>query len=452
MNADTLTRFADLMVDDLTERPDTAPADPLDAAQNRSLADLLTDSRPGVDDAEVLAVLVVAVRLRNIADNLIAGTVAAAERLSIPARKHLKNGANLLIEIGVAPAVAYRAARVGRSISSTPTVARALRDGAIGIEFADAIGKGLTHITDRVTLDDDQRASIVTNLMVQTTPAEVAARAREIAIALAPDEVEEGSVPVAEDYDLNEMTVVQNDEGRITVTADLDVVTGEELDAALDPLCRPVPLPDGTPDPRTDRRRRADALGQIIRTYLAGSQRPTSGGVLPHVTLIRPAMLPELVEGSTEGSVPMLGFTGPISAATADLIACDAVHADVVVDEHGAPLDVGRSQRLFPPKIRRALHVRDGGCAFPGCGRPASWCDAHHMTSWADGGATSCDNGVLLCRMHHTLIHHTGWEVFLGHDRHPWFYAPADPAHPNWQREPIRSHGRRTLTTLPGAA
>ncbi|MFT4087618.1 MAG: DUF222 domain-containing protein, partial [Gordonia sp. (in: high G+C Gram-positive bacteria)] len=163
--------------------------------------------------------------------------------------------------------------------------------------------------------------------------------------------------------------------------------------------------PHRTPRHRTGWRRRADALGQIIRTYLSGSQRPTSGGVLPHVTLIRPATPALAVEGSIEGaSVPMLGFTGPISTATADLIACDAVHTDVLVDEHDAPLDVGRSQRLFPTKIRRALTVRDGGCAFPGCGRPASWCDAHH----------------------------------------PWYYAPVDPAHPNRPREPIRSHGRRT--------
>ncbi|MFT4086025.1 MAG: DUF222 domain-containing protein [Gordonia sp. (in: high G+C Gram-positive bacteria)] len=46
------------------------------------------------------------------------------------------------------------------------------------------------------------------------------------------------------------------------MTADLDVVTGEELTAALDPLCRPVPLPDGSADPRPSRQRRADAHGR----------------------------------------------------------------------------------------------------------------------------------------------------------------------------------------------
>src|SRR5690349_16505026 len=143
------------------------------------------------------------------------------------------------------------------------------------------------------------------------------------------------------------MTLVQNEEGRFEAALDLDVLTGEELLAALDPLCRPVPLPDGSPDPRPPGRRRADALGQVLRSYLSGQQRPMSGGVLPHVTLIRPA------------GVDSLGFTGPVSVLTADLICCDSTLTAVTVDSAGAPLDVGRAERLFTPIIRKGLAVRD---------------------------------------------------------------------------------------------
>ncbi|MDZ7883403.1 MAG: DUF222 domain-containing protein [Mycobacterium sp.] len=205
-------------------------------------------------------------------------------------------------------------------------------------------------------------------------------------------------------------------------------------------MCRPVPLPDGSADPRPVGRRRAEAFGQIMRTYLSNSQRPMSGGVLPHVTLIRPAA----------HGVDTLGFGGPVSAATAELIACDSTLTSVIVDQSGVPLDVGRSERLFPPHIRKGLAVRDGGCAHPGCGRPVSWCDAHHIRPWEHGGTTCLDNGVLLCRLHHTAIHHGGWQVYLGADRHPWFIPPhqpgeAEPAH-------LRSHARRTMTDLPAAA
>lgn len=69
------------------------------------------------------------------------------------------------------------------------------------------------------------------------------------------------------------------------------------------------------------------------------------------------------------------------------------------------PLDVGRKTPVISAALRRALAVRDRGCRFPGCDRPRSWCDAHHVVHWADGGATELANLVLLCRRHHTLTH-----------------------------------------------
>ncbi|WP_304119053.1 HNH endonuclease signature motif containing protein, partial [Mycolicibacterium bacteremicum] len=385
-----------------------------------------------------------AVTVRNLADHVIASAVAAAERAGIPARRHLKTGTDLLALLGMAPGAAVRAVRVGRAAHLLPSLTTAQRLGGVGIEFADAIGKGVTHIHNRTPLSDDDRATIVTKLMTQTTPAEVGKKARAIAIDRTADlPPEERAVPVAEDTDLNTMTLVLGEEGRYEATLNLDVGTGEELCASLDPLCRPVPLPDGSPDPRPIEKRRGDAIGQILRTYLSHSTRPMSGGVLPHVTLIRPGK-------RGEDHVDSLGFGGPVSAATADLIACDSTLTNVIVDYSGVPLDVGRSERLFTPAIRKALGVRDGGCAHPGCGRPVSWCDAHHINPWSDGGTTSLDNGVLLCRLHHSLIHHGGWQVYLGRDRYPWFIPPHKPGEP--EPEHLRSHNRRTMTDLPAAA
>nr|WP_234797850.1 HNH endonuclease signature motif containing protein [Mycolicibacterium neoaurum] len=403
--------------------------------------------RPVVDDEALLAVLAAAVSARNLLDVVIASAVAAAERVGVPGRRHLRSGADLLRLLGMAPGAAARAVRVGRAASRVPALTAAQRLGGVGIEFADAVGRGVTHVESRAPLSEEERAIVVTKLMVQTTPAEVAARARAIALdRIAALPVEQRAVPVAEDTTLNEMTLVQNGEGRFEATLDLDVATGEELCAALDPLCRPVPLPDGSPDPRPIGARRAEAIGQVLRTYLSQSRRPMSGGVLPHVTLIRPSVA---AAGGDE-AVDRLGFAGPVSTVTAELIACDATLTSVVIDHSGVPLDVGRAERLFTPAIRKALAVRDGGCAHPGCGRPVSWCDAHHIQPWSEGGETSLDNGVLLCRLHHGLIHHGGWQVYLGRDRHPWFIPPhelgePEPAH-------VRSHARRTMTDLPVAA
>jgi hypothetical protein len=75
-----------------------------------------------------------------------------------------------------------------------------------------------------------------------------------------------------------------------------------------------------------------------------------------------------------------------------NLLACDPVLSRTVLDAHGVPLDLGRSQRLANRDQRRALRKRDRGCAFPGCDRPPSWCDAHHILDWILGGPTNLDN------------------------------------------------------------
>jgi HNH endonuclease len=77
-------------------------------------------------------------------------------------------------------------------------------------------------------------------------------------------------------------------------------------------------------------------------------------------------------------------------------------------------LDLGRATRVVSPGLRRALAVRDGGCAAVGCDRPPAWTDAHHVEHWLHGGPTSLDNLVLLCRVHHRAVHEGGWH--LGRD------------------------------------
>ena len=58
--------------------------------------------------------------------------------------------------------------------------------------------------------------------------------------------------------------------------------------------------------------------------------------------------------------------------------------------------------------MRRALLNRDKRCRFPGCTNTRS-VDGHHVRHWADGGETSLDNLVLLCRHHHHLVHEGGF-------------------------------------------
>ena len=111
-----------------------------------------------------------------------------------------------------------------------------------------------------------------------------------------------------------------------------------------------------------------------------------------------------------------------VSMETSQRLACDASLVRMRHDVDGAVLDVGRKTRTIPPSIRRALAARETGCRFPGC--TSRRCDAHHIAHWADGGATSLDNLVLLCRRHHRAVHEGGFAVIAGLDGALAFLRP----------------------------
>lgn len=177
------------------------------------------------------------------------------------------------------------------------------------------------------------------------------------------------------------------------------------------------------PDPRSMAEREGDALVELARRMLAVGELPTEAGNRPQVTV---TISLEDLRGSGAGLLEAgdgIG-RGVIPAADVRRIACDAGIIPMVLGTDGGPLDVGRNARVVPPALRRALAVRDGGCAFPGCGIPARWADAHHVRHWAHGGETSLRNTVLLCPRHHRLLHQGEWVVEMD-DGVPSFHPPA---------------------------
>lgn len=118
---------------------------------------------------------------------------------------------------------------------------------------------------------------------------------------------------------------------------------------------------------------------------LSGSSRLAGSGRLPHA--------------------------GPVPVRLLRRLACDADVIPIVLGTDGHVLDVGRTRRLVPPPLRRALVARDGGCLFPGCAVPVTWTEGHHVLEWARGGDTSESNTVLLCPFHHHAVHSGRWVV-----------------------------------------
>ena len=142
--------------------------------------------------------------------------------------------------------------------------------------------------------------------------------------------------------------------------------------------------------------RRADALANVVETYMNNNE--SSGSTADRYQVV------VHVEGESSSIED-----GPhVTAETSRRIACDSGVVVIKEDENGEPLSIGRRSRSIPPPMRRALRARDKGCRFPGCTN-TRYVDGHHIRHWADGGETSLDNLVLLCRHHHHLVHEGGF-------------------------------------------
>ena len=165
-------------------------------------------------------------------------------------------------------------------------------------------------------------------------------------------------------------------DGGVELAGWLDREAAEIVRAALSPLAAPRPTTDTEVDLRNASQRDADALVELAARALTEGELPTEGGQRPQVVVT--VSLPVLQGRIGMGS---LALGGPINADIARRIACDAEIIPVVLGSRGEPLDVGRASRTVPTAIRRAVIVRDGGCAFPGCSVPARWCDIHHVVA-----------------------------------------------------------------------
>jgi hypothetical protein len=205
--------------------------------------------------------------------------------------------------------------------------------------------------------------------------------------------------------------------GMVRVDGDLDPETGQTLISTLRAVTDAEARMGTGPDLRSPAQRRADALGEVCRGWLASLHRPTVAREVPHVVVTMDLAALEARAGRSA-----LEDTGTITPEAARRLACEANVTRVITGPRSEPLDVGRRTRVVPAPLRRAVAVRDGGCRFPGCERPPGWSDAHHVRHWADGGETSLANLVLLCRPHHRAIHR-GFGVRMV-DGSPMFTRP----------------------------
>jgi Domain of unknown function (DUF222)/HNH endonuclease len=305
-------------------------------------------------------------------------------------------GAWLRAACRMAPGAARSRVVLARRMAERPAVAAAALDGELSVDHARLVTTALAELADAA--GEDVAADAEAPLVDAARRCDSGRLRREIAHArhaLAP----EAAVADAERlHERRRFDVATTFDGAVHVDGLLDPEAGELLLAALAPLSGRT----GPDDDRTPGQRRADGLAELCRAGLAGGAIPELGRERPHLTVVVPAATLDRRPGARAADA---GWGAVLTGEAARRIACDSSVTRVVTTGDSQPLDVGRRTRVIPPAIRTALAVRDRGCVHPDCDRPPQWTDAHHAVHWAEGGPTSLDNLVLLCRRHHRAVH-----------------------------------------------
>jgi hypothetical protein len=122
-----------------------------------------------------------------------------------------------------------------------------------------------------------------------------------------------------------------------------------------------------------------------------------------------------------------MDFSLPISAKAVERLACDCTVTRVLLGSDSTVIDVGRAKRVISGSQGKALRVRDRGCVWPECDRPATWTSAHHVVHWINGGSTDLSNLVLLCYRHHTMVHEGEWQIVRADDGRMLTIPPITP-------------------------
>ena len=324
---------------------------------------------------------------------------------------------------GIDLGAAREKVRVAKALPALPLVSAAMQHGQVSYAKVRALTRVATPENERSLLD----------LALAGTAAHVE---RFVRAWRRVDRIE--AAKHAETQHLNrQLSTWVDDDGMVVIrgrlTPEVGAVVQRALEAAADRLYRETTdasRGDAMAEDLTPAQRRADALALLAESALAANFDGGTAGdryqVVVHVNTVDSDVpkgpVADIASDAFDGALEVDHGALYVSAETSQRLSCDASLVRMRHDADGAVLDVGRKTRTIPPSIRRALAARDTSCRFPGC--TSRRCDAHHVEHWADGGATSLDNLVLLCRRHHRAVHEGGFRVIRGRDGVLTFFRP----------------------------
>jgi Domain of unknown function (DUF222) len=363
------------------------------------------------------------------------GVVRDADSRSLARRVGARTVADVLRgRHRVHPAKAREQVRVAAALDGELADTKAaLLAGEVSYEHAAVIVTTIAGLHADVPADSRKQAeAVLLEAALTLDPQQLGKLGRHLQATVNPDPDDDDQLRRAK----RTLWMRERADGMTDLHAVLDPEGAALAAAALDPLAKPQPAAEGRPDPRPAGRRYADALVEIFRKVLTSGNLPTRNGTRPHVhvhvsydTLVGLGHQPG---ASEHGHLPL-------PKSVVDRLCCDSSVRRILFGPAGEPLDVGRAARTVTPAIRAAVVARDRLCTFPGCDRPPSWCEAHHLIYWNDGGNTTVNDCVLLCGQHHNNPHYENWEGRLGPDGIvEWRPPPWIDPDQHWQTNHLR--------------
>lgn len=296
---------------------------------------------------------------------------------------------------------AYREAVTARRVSALPATAAAWAQGVLSSsQVAAVVANVSAEHANLYAAHEDELTPLLASLSVRDTAA--AMRSWRLHAEAISDGTEPASRP-------SEFHLSETLEGRRELSGHLsleDTAVVEAAIAAAMPAFDPAEVPLASAAER-----RAAALVEVCRWFLDNSGSVCSGSrSRPHVSVV--VDVKELASG---GPGQLVNGT-PVPAKTTEWLSCDSELHRVLMSGRSTVLDYGSAVRTISQALWAALVVRDRHCRHPGCDRPPSWCDAHHVVHFSKGGPTRLDNLVLGCTRHHHLWHDQGWQLSLARD------------------------------------
>ena len=308
----------------------------------------------------------------------------------------------------LAPTTAQSRIDVARTlVNHLPNTCSALATGEISPAHATVIAKETAAairdgLPESAIFEIEQRAIAHAEFH---TPGQVANQVRTTIARISPETFEE---VVERARDTRKVSCYTESDGISTIVAILPAADAQIVMNSIEGFIRAASA-EPKSDPRSADMKRADALTAIASAFLSN----TSEIVTPHrrpisvnVTIDLPTLL-----GLAENPGQLAGY-GAIPASVARELAADGKWKRFITDpQTGNLLDYGRRSYEPPQALIDFLIARDRTCRFPGCRRSAALSDIDHAQSWETGGRTSPENLGALCRRHHRLKTHDGWNV-----------------------------------------